>query len=161
MVKRKQSKSLDTMNKKYRDFLKAFLNDDEEGIENGYKQGFEISNKTFAEQLSKEITNVLNRNMIRPIRFKSYRLLNPQNINIIENGYTLLDVVSKMFSDAIDLEEEEGKDYFLNSYLFFVDKLIKMGAVLNNQPFYPTSIPLNAKLKNIIDMLESVNPYEE
>ena len=99
--------------------------------------------------------------MIRPIRFKSYRLLNPQNINIIENGYTLLDVVSKMFSDAIDLEEEEGKDYFLNSYLFFVDKLIKMGAVLNNQPFYPTSIPLNAKLKNIIDMLESVNPYEE
>jgi hypothetical protein len=103
--------------------------------------------------------------MTREIRLDTYKLLNLKNINILENGYTLLDNVVQMFTAAIDLEDDVGeqgvKDYFLNIYTHFVEKLIKMGAVLNKGPSYPTTIPMNNQLANIINVLETVNPYAE
>jgi len=96
--------------------------------------------------------------MIQPIRFKSFKLLNPENVNVIENGYSLLDMIVEIFTQAIDKEEEYGKDYFLNGYLFFVNKLIIMGALLNKPPTYPTTLPMNQKFVNLIETLESVNP---
>lgn len=160
MVKRRQSRAQDLRNKVSRGFLKAFKDNDQEGIKLGYQKGFRVPNTVFIDQLAKQINNVLNRNMIQTINFDSYKLLNPKNINVRHNGYTLLDVITKLFSDAIDMMEvESGKKYFLNSYEFFVDKLIQMGAVLNHEPIYPTTIRMNTQLAKIINTLETVNPY--
>lgn len=159
MVKRTQSKTGHVVNKQYRDFLKAFRENDGKAIKVGYEKGFRIPNKIFVEELAKEINSTLNREMSREIRLDTYQLLNPKNINILENGYTLLDNVVLLFAGAIDLEDRGVKDYFLNIYAHFVEKLIKMGAVLNNDPLYPTTIPMNNKLASIINVLETVNPY--
>lgn len=167
MVKRTQSKTGHVVNKQYRDFLKAFRENDGKAIKVGYEKGFRVPNKIFVEELAKEgveddslvLNSTLNREMSREIRLDTYQLLNPKNINILENGYTLLDNVVLLFTGAIDLEDRGVKDYFLNIYSHFVEKLIKMGAVLNNDPLYPTTIPMNNQLANIINVLETVNPY--
>jgi hypothetical protein len=158
MVKRTQSKSGHVVNKQYQNFLKAFRDDDKNGIRIRYEKGFTIPNKIFVKELANEINNILNRIMTREIRLDTYKLLNPENINVIENGYTLLDNVVQMFTAAIDLEDE-AKEYFLNIYTHFVEKLIKMGAVLNNDPSYPKTIAMNNQLASIINVLETVNPY--
>lgn len=163
MVKRKQTQSSSDRNRQYSIFVKAFKEDNQNIMEEGYNKGFRISNNIFISQLAKEINNVLNRYMVRTIRFTNFKYLDPENINVIEDGYTLLDNIVRLFSDAINIEEGSGKEYFINVYKYFVEKLISLGAVLNQEPVYPNfeglSTDFLGKVVAIINILNSVNPY--
>jgi hypothetical protein len=135
MVKKIQSRALDVRNKEYRDFIRAVKEGDNEGIVKGQKKGFFLANRLFIELLTKEINAILNRQYNYTKTYGLIRLLDPENINVVENGYTLLDHIIDLFGMALEQEDEpSAKKYFINHFTAQFDKLLSLGAEINQIP---------------------------
>jgi hypothetical protein len=164
MVKRRQSRSIDVRNKDFREFLKAFRDRNVIKLKELYDKGFRVPNKVFLNQLEKELNTIIDPNPdlskgIPTIFFNAYQYLDPENINVRENGHTLLDAVVQMFTDAIDIEPiDMKKNNLIFYYLFFVEYLIKMGAQMTMDIPIPQTVPLSEQLGKIITLLAEVVP---
>lgn len=166
MVKRRQTKAMDIRNQQYREFLKAFRDRNVIKLKEWYDKGFRLPNKIFLNQLEKDLNAVLDPNPdlnkeIPTLFFHSYLFLDPENINVKDNGHTLLDAVVQMFTDAVDIEPTENKKKnMLYYYLFFINNLVQMGAKMSMKVIIPQTIDMNETLQKIITMLTPIeSPY--
>jgi hypothetical protein len=155
MTRKYQSRAQDLRNKEYRDFITAIKDGDKEEIDKGVKKGFYLGNKLFIDLLEKEIYQILNRQYVSVKTYGLIRLLNPDNINVSENGLTVLDNVIYLFSEAIDSEDEpSAKKYFINNFLYHLDNLLLLGAEMNQPPRLPANQEFIEKLQNKLDSYE-------
>jgi hypothetical protein len=155
MTKKYQSRAQDLRNKEYRDFIRAIKDGDEAEIDKGVKKGFYLGNKVFIDLIEKEIYQILNRQYVNVRTYVLIRLLNPDNINDSENGLTVLDNVIDLFSVAIDSEDDpSAKKYFINNFLYHLDKLLLLGAKMNQPPRLPENQEFIEKLQNKLDSYE-------
>jgi len=152
MGKKFQSRALDIRNKEYRDFIRAVKDGDKEGIEIGQKKGFFLGNKLFIELLAKEINQILNREYNDVKTYTLIRLLDPENINVVENGYTLLDNIIDLFSQAIDAEDDaSAQKYFVNHFDYHLQKLLTLGAKIKQNPRLAANQEFIQKLETGLD----------
>lgn len=162
MVKKYQSKSLRLQNADYRKFVQAYLNYDQNQLKIGYDKGYRVGKSVFLDRLVKEINTVLNwENFDKMITADAIEYLNPYYVNERMNGgYTLLDVVNRLFTDAIDLSDHEVMiRYFLASYHFYLLNLKKIGAELSQSPVYPKNTIIgDQNYINILILLEALDP---
>ena len=171
MRKRPASKAQIMRSNEYRDFVKAFRNDDTEGIKIGRKKGFGISNKEYLDKLVQNFNNIINGTAFPNLLMdKTYELLYPEDINknMGDGNGRLLDVVSRLFTDVIDLVSEDsdfGKKYFLKAYRKYLMNLIGIGAVLKHKAPVANSITVGTEgmtdERDIFFLLKSVDPYQE
>lgn len=162
MVKKSQSKSLRLQNADYRKFVNAYRNSDYNELQRGYKKGYRIGNKVFLDTLSNEIIEIEMGVFLNMLPKIAVKYLNKTYMNQpMEGNYTLLDMVVRIFTDAIDLTKnyEEANKYIYFLYLSYLIELGSKGAVLNQNPVYPANISIdNPYSQEILKILEHLDP---
>jgi len=135
MTKRFQSTEQEKRRKEYQKFLLAVLSNDKEGIKNGKRKGFYLSNRIFEDIIMKQNNKIL-LDRTFPVRITKdlVNLLNPNNINDVDSrGLRLLDAVIDLFFQAIDIESTmSAKKYFIIILKEYIIRLMNLGAKLNN-----------------------------
>jgi hypothetical protein len=155
MVKRTQSKTLDIRNREYRKFIQALRNDESEALDLGRKKRFILGNKLFLELLLKEINGVLSRNVPHIKTYQLVQLLDPENINVVEDDSTILDNVIDFFGQAVDIDDNNSAQaYFINHFYILVNKLLDIGAEIRRSPRLPQNEKFLEKLNDVLNQLD-------
>lgn len=160
MTKKFQSRDEEKRRKEYKNFLLAVLSNDKEGIKNGKRKGFFISNRLFEDIIMNQNNKIL-LDRSYPVRITKdlVNLINPNNINVVDSrGLRLLDAVIDLFFQAIDIESTIfAKKYFILILKEYIIRLMNLGAKLNH-PIIPFDTmyesELEEELEEIINLLK-------
>jgi hypothetical protein len=163
MGKKVQSKSLRLKNTEYRKFVNAYRDSDYDELRKGYKKGYRIGNKVFLDELSNEMNEIQLGSFLTMSPKNAIKYLNKTYINQpMEGNFTLLDMVVRIFTDAIDLtsNNQEANKYIYFLYISYLIELGSKGAVLNHAPVYPENALSedNPYSKEILNILEHLDP---